>query len=124
MNLIINLSSFTFYLFIYSVKSSFLTTPPQSALVVAFEDTYDLSLLANTLTDQGIDSTLIIPSTTNDIYEYLVEVEVLRVKVFEDESLNPESKALTACEKLLSDKTILKRIQELQPTFTIFPAVR
>lgn len=108
-------------LFICSAGASFLATPPQSALVVAFEDTYDLSLLANTLSDQGIDTTLIVPSTGN-IDENLVEVEVL--KIFYEEEFKPEANALKACEQLLSDKKILKRVRELQPTFTIFPSIR
>lgn len=110
-----------FCLFICSTGASFLATPPQNALVVAFEETYDLSLLANTLSDQGIDTTLIVPSTAN-IYEYMVEVEV--IKISNDDILKPDAKALKLCEQLLSDKKILKRVRELQPTFTIFPSIR
>lgn len=117
------MSSFILNLFICSARASSLTTPPQSALIVAFENTYDLSLLANTLSDQGIDATLIIPSTESDIYENLVEVEVLKI-LEQGESLKPEIKALRLCEQLLTDKKILKKVQELQPTFTIFPAIR
>lgn len=118
------ISSFIFYLCICSARASFLATPPQTALVVAFEDTYDMSLLANTLSDQGIDATLIIPLTASDVYENLVDVQVLKINIFEEEFMKPETKALKACEQLFTDKKILKKIQELQPTFTIFPAIR
>ncbi|XP_017885861.1 UDP-glucuronosyltransferase 2B17-like [Ceratina calcarata] len=105
--------------------SSILTAPPQSAVIVAFEDIYDLSLLANTLSDQGIDATLIIPvSREGELYESLIDVEVLRV-VVEDETLaRPEKKAIQACEALLKDENIAKKLQEIQPTFTVFPALR
>ena len=123
MNIVVIISIFL-YLLTCSAKASFLATPPQTALVVAFEDTYDMSLLANTLSDQGIDATLIIPSTASDVYENLVDVEVLKITIYDEEFMKPEAKALKACEQLLTDKKILKKIQELQPTFTIFPAIR
>ena len=105
--------------------TSTLTTPPQSAVVVAFEDVYDLSLLANTLSDQGIDATLIIPdSYENELYETLIDVEVLTVKLKTEESTSAEKRAVQACEALLTDEGIAKKIQEIQPTFTIFPALR
>lgn len=107
------------------VQSSTLTTPPQSAVVVAFEDIYDLSLLANTLSDQGIDTTLIIPaSNENEVYETLIDVEVLTVKVEIKESTYSEKKTIQICEALLKDEQIAKKIQEIQPTFTVFPALR
>lgn len=107
------------------VQSSTLTTPPQSAVVVAFEDIYDLSLLANTLSDQGIDTTLIIPaSNENEVYETLIDVEVLTVKVEIKESTYSEKKTIQICESLLKDEQIAKKIQEIQPTFTVFPALR
>lgn len=107
------------------VQSSTLTTPPQSAVVVAFEDIYDLSLLANTLSDQGIDTTLIIPaSNENEVYETLIDVEVLMVKVEIKESMYSEEKTIQICEALLKDEQIAKKIQEIQPTFTVFPAIR
>lgn len=107
------------------VQSSTLTTPPQSAVVVAFEDIYDLSLLANTLSDQGIDTTLIIPaSNENEVYETLIDVEVLMVKVEIKESMYSEKKTIQICEALLKDEQIAKKIQEIQPTFTVFPAIR
>ncbi|XP_076170555.1 UDP-glucuronosyltransferase 2B7 [Ptiloglossa arizonensis] len=110
---------------LHIVNSSSLTAPPQSAVVVAFEDIYDLSLLANTLSDQGIDATLIIPAySENDLYETLIDVEVLIVNVIVDESAYLESKAIEACESLLKDELIAKKIQEIQPTFVIFPALR
>ena len=107
------------------VGSSILTAPPQSAVLVAFEDVYDLSLLANTLSDQGIDATLIIPaSSETELYETLIDVEVLTVNVQVEESAYLESKAAQACEALLKDEQIAKKMQEIQPTFTIFPALR
>ncbi|XP_053971741.1 UDP-glucuronosyltransferase 2B19-like [Hylaeus volcanicus] len=107
------------------VSSSSLTAPPQSAVVVAFEDVYDLSLLANTLSDQLIDATLIIPaSKKEDLYETLIDVEVLTVDVQIEESAYPETKAVQACEALLKDGQIAKKIQEIRPTFVIFPALR
>lgn len=107
------------------VQSSTLTTPPQSAVVVAFEDIYDLSLLANTLSDQGIDTTLIIPAfNENEVYETLIDVEVLTVKVEIKESTYSEKKTIQICEALLKDEQIAKKIQEIQPTFTVFPALR
>ncbi|XP_076623308.1 UDP-glucuronosyltransferase 2B19 [Colletes latitarsis] len=110
---------------LHVVSSSTLTAPPQSAVVVAFEDIYDLSLLANTLSDQGIDATLIIPASSEiDLYETLIDVEVLTVDVRVEATAYPESKAIQACETLLKDSQIAKKIQEIQPTFVIFPALR
>lgn len=111
------LSSFT--------NSSILTSPPKSALIIAFENVYDLSLLANTLSDEGIDSTLIIPSYASDeLYNYLVDVEVLHLDVNADKSTNVNTRALEACSSFLKDHEILKKIGEFQPTFTIFSALR
>lgn len=119
---------FALYMCLYLVNNagtSTLTAPPQSAVVVAFEDVYDLSLLANTLSDQGIDATLIIPdSYENELYETLIDVEVLTVKLKTEESTSAEKRAVQACEALLKDEGIAKKIQEIQPTFTIFPALR
>ncbi|XP_031828069.1 uncharacterized protein LOC116425035 [Nomia melanderi] len=109
----------------HAVRGSSLVAPPQSAVVVAFEDVYDLSLLANTLSDQGIDATLIIPGyAEHDVYETLIDVEVLTVTVETEEYAYPESKAIQACEAFLKDEQIAKKISEIQPTFTIFPAFR
>ncbi|XP_011303100.1 UDP-glucuronosyltransferase 1-8 [Fopius arisanus] len=105
-------------------SASTLSAPPQSALVVAFENAYELSLLANTLTDQGIDATMIVASDAGDMYENLVEVEVIKLNVTSRDHDNLEKRALNACEALLGDQKILKRIGEIQPTFTIFPAIR
>lgn len=114
-----------FYLFRVA-SSSTLTAPPLSALIVAFESVYDLSLLANTLSDQGIYATLIIPShATNDLYNNLIDVEVLQLNVDIDKSsVSADTRALEACNSLFRDEEILKKIQEFQPTFTIFPALR
>lgn len=104
-------------------SSSTLTAPPLSALIVAFESVYDLSLLANTLSDQGIDATLIIPTyASNDLYNKLIDVEVLQLDV--DKSVYADKRALETCENLFRDEKILKKVQEFQPTFIIFPALR
>lgn len=106
-------------------SSSTLTAPPLSALIVAFENVYDLSLLANTLSDQGIYATLIIPSyAANDLYNNIVDVEVLQLNVDIDKSMSVDIHALEACNSLFRDEEIFKKIQEFQPTFTIFPALR
>lgn len=113
-----------FYLF-RVISSSTLTAPPLSALIVAFENVYDLSLLANTLSDQGIDTTLIIPSySANDLYNNLIDVEVLKLNVNIDKSTTVDKRALEACDNLFRDDEIFKKIREFQPTFTIFPALR
>jgi len=86
---------------------------------------HDLSLLANTLSDQGIDTTLIIPSyAANDLYNNLIDVEVLQLNVNIDKSMSVDTRALEACNSLFKDEEILKKIQEFQSTFTIFPALR
>ncbi|XP_066603452.1 2-hydroxyacylsphingosine 1-beta-galactosyltransferase-like [Prorops nasuta] len=104
---------------------SILTKPPQSALIVAFEDIYDFSLLANTLSDQGIDSTLLIPSKySKEVYQNLVDVEVIELNCSIDKPLSLNWKALQACESLLQSNELFKRVDELKPTFTIFPALR
>lgn len=111
-----------FYLF-WFVSCSTLTAPPLSALVVAFESVYDLSLLANTLSDQGIDAKLIIPTyAASDLYNKLIDVEVLQLNV--DKSVHDDKHALEMCENLFRDEKIQKEVQEFQPTFTIFPALR
>lgn len=107
-------------------SGSILTAPPVSALIVTFDNVYDTSLLANTLSDQGIDTTLIIPAhTANEIYNNLIDVEVLQLNVNTGvPAYNKEAYALNACDSLLGDQQVLRRVQELQPTFTIFPALR
>lgn len=101
-----------------------LTAPPLSALIIAFESVYDLSLLANTLSDQGIDTSLIVPTyAANDLYNNLIDVEVLQLNV--DKSADKSNiHALEACDSLFRDEEILKKIREFQPTFTIFPILR
>lgn len=102
------------------IHGSTLVAPPLSAVVVAFEDIYDLSLLANSLSDQGIDATLIIPaSSKGELYETLIDVEVLTVNVEAEEFAT-----IQACEALLKDEEIARKIQEIQPIFVIFPAFR
>lgn len=110
--------------FLHCVSASALVSPPKSAVVVAFEDTYDLSLLANTLSDQGIYATLVILQTETKIYEHLIDVEVLRINGTIFGAHNSEARALDACRNLLSDDNILIKMNEIQPTFVIFPAIR
>ena len=103
------------------IHGSTLVAPPLSAVVVAFEDIYDLSLLANSLSDQGIDATLIIPAPSKgELYETLIDVEVLTVNVEAEEF----AITIQACEGLLKDEEVARKIQEIQPIFVIFPAFR
>lgn len=116
---------YTCFCLLRIASSSTLTAPPLSALVIAFENVYDLSLLANTLSDHGIDATLIIPGyAANDLYNKLIDVEVLQLDVSADKPMHASKRSLEVCDSLFRDKEILKRIQEFQPTFTIFPALR
>ncbi|XP_033340704.2 UDP-glucuronosyltransferase 2A3 [Megalopta genalis] len=110
---------------IRTIHGSTLTEPPQSVVVVAFEDVYDLSLLANTLSDEGIDATLIIPEQyQNDLHENLIGVELVLLTVEITKSAYPESKAIQICEAFLKDEQIAKKISEIQPTFVVFPGLR
>ena len=111
-------------LLLHFTKASSLAAPPQSAVVVAFEDVYDLSLLANTISDLGIDTTLVIPHDANDYYEYLVAVEVIKINASLLSSDNKDTRALKLCESFISDFNITKYFQAQQPTFVIFPGVR
>jgi len=102
-----------------------LAAPPLSALIIAFESVYDLSLLANTLSDQGIDTSLIVPTyAANDLYNNLIDVEVLQLNVNIESVDKSNIRALETCDSLFRDEEILKKIRELQPTFTIFPILR
>lgn len=114
-----------FYLFRLT-NGSILTAPPLSALIVTFDNVYDASLLANTLSDQGVDTTLIIPThTAKDLYNNLIDVEVLQLNINTDTSVySKEAYAINACDSLLRDQKVLERVKELQPTFTIFPTLR
>lgn len=112
-------------LYVDLVRGSTLTAPPLSALVVGFEGAYDLSLLANTLSDQGVDVTLVVPEPIADnLYENLIDVDVYRLKVSFEKSEFSEDQALKFCENFLDDKELSRKIQEIQPTFTLFPALR
>ncbi|KAI4496059.1 hypothetical protein M0802_008099 [Mischocyttarus mexicanus] len=107
------------------VHGSSLTTPPLSVLMVGFEDAYDLSLLANTLSDQGIDVTLIIPEQiAHDLYENLIDVEVYQLKASLEKLAYPEDHALKFCESLLKDQELSQKVQELQAAITLVPALR
>lgn len=117
---------FTFlYQFIHFVSCSSLVTPPKSALVIAFEFEYELSSLANTLSDEGINTVLIVSSITRDLSDPLIDVEVIRLNFDDgDNSKSAESRALMACEVLLTDDNVTKKIDDLSPTYVIFPALR
>lgn len=107
------------------IHGSSLTAPPLSVLMVGFEDAYDLSLLANTLSDQGIDVTLIVPEQiANDLYENLIDVEVYQLKASLEKLVYPEDHALKFCESLLKDQELSRKVQELQATITLVPALR
>lgn len=113
-----------FYLF-RAASSSTLTRPPLSALIVAFENVYDLSLLANTLSDQGIDTKLIIPSySANDLYNNLIDVNVWQLDINIDKLVEVDTRALKACNSLFNPRDIIFKTQQFQPTFIIFPALR
>lgn len=115
-----------FYSFQFA-SSSTLTAPPLSALIIAFDNVYDLSLLANTLSDEGIDATLIVPNyAASNVYNNLIDVEVLQLNVDArvDKSMQADARALHTCDSLLRDEEILRKIREFQPTFVIFPALR
>lgn len=104
---------------------SLIATIPQPTVVVAFEDAYDASLLASTLSDEANDVIFItLQSDTNELYENLFGVEVIPLRVNIDNENNAEKAAVAICEAFLKDATIERRIQELQPTFAIFPALR
>lgn len=110
-------------LLICLASASTLTKPPLSALVIAFEKSYEQSLLAYSLSDQGIDTTLIVSSIDHDnMYENLLGIEIIKLNTSSDASV--DKAALRACEALLSDQTILKKVREIQPTFVLFPALR
>ena len=116
-------SIFISFLAFYFASGSSLTQPPQSALVIAFEKSYEQSLLAYTLSDQGIDSTLVVSSLHHDkLYENLQGIEIIKLNVSAQSSVDTES--LSACQALLGDQKILKRVGEIQPTFVLFPALR
>nr|UEN71110.1 UDP-glucosyltransferase 338F1 [Meteorus pulchricornis] len=106
------------------VSASIHIAPQETALVIGFEKLYDISLLANTLSDQGIDSVLIIPTSSENIYDHLIEVEVIKLNVTSSKDAKKEEKALDACEALITNKDILNKVKVIQPTFTIFPALR
>ncbi|XP_046425089.1 UDP-glucuronosyltransferase 1A9 [Neodiprion fabricii] len=111
--------------FVNLISASSLVTPPKSAVVLAFEYEHELSLLANTLSDENINTVLIIPSTSRDLlYDNLIDVEVVEVKVDAALASTKESRALKACESLLSDETIQNLIQEFSPTYVISPGLR
>ncbi|EZA46922.1 hypothetical protein DMN91_004846 [Ooceraea biroi] len=113
-----------FYLFRLA-SSSIMTAPPLSALIVAFDSVYDLSLLANTLSDEGVDATLIVPNyAAGDLYNNLIDVEVLQLDVNIDKSMHADTRALEMCDSFFRDEQVLSKIREFQPTFVIFPALR
>ncbi|XP_016839145.1 UDP-glucuronosyltransferase 1-5 [Nasonia vitripennis] len=109
---------------IHSTAASSLASPPQSAVVVAFEDVYELSLLANTISDLGIETTLVIPANVSNYYEHLVGVDLMTVNASLKADDSDDLKAVKLCESFISDSGIAKHVKSLQPTFIIFPGVR
>lgn len=106
------------------VHGSTLTAPPLSVLVIGFDGAYDLSLLANTLSDQGIDVTLVVPENiTDNLYENLLDVEVYRLKGSHEKSIYSENNALKFCENLFNDQELSKKVQEFRAAVTLFPAL-
>lgn len=113
------------FLMVYGVTGSTLMTPPMSALVVAFEDVYDISLLANTMSDQGIDVSMIIStSSINDLYKNLLDVEIIHLKIPDEELGSLETQALRKCDALYADENIRLKMEQIQPTFIVFPGLR
>jgi len=113
-----------FYLF-HLTSGSTLSSPPLSALIIAFDGVYDLSLLANTLSDEGFYTMLIVPDyAAGDLYNNFVDVEVLQLNVNIDKSARPETRALEACNSFFTDVKVLRQIREFQPTVVVFPALR
>jgi hypothetical protein len=102
-----------------------MSSPPLSALIVAFDGVYDLSLLANTLSDEGFYTMLIVPDyAADDLYNNFIDVEVLQLSVNIDKSARSETRALETCDSFFTDQKVLKQIREFQPTVVIFPALR
>lgn len=120
------LTTFLSIVFVDHVGGSSLTAPPLSVLVIGFEGGYDLSLLANTLSDQGIDVTLVLPENiADDLYENLIDVEVYRLKESrERRTVHPEDEALKFCDSLFDDQELSQKVQEFRATITLFPALR
>lgn len=109
---------------IYQTEASSLVISPQSAVILAFEDAYDLSLLANTISDLAIDTTFIISGDETDYYENMVSVELIKLNVSFQGNENKDVVALRLCENLISNAIVSDYIKNTQPTFAIFPAVR
>ncbi|KAL2735163.1 UDP-glucuronosyltransferase 2B4-like [Vespula squamosa] len=117
--------AYSLIFFVGFVHGSTLTAPPLSVLVIGFESAYDLSLLANTLSDQGIDVTLVIPENiVDDLYENIVDVEIYQLKDSRERSTNPDDNALKFCEILFTDQNLANKIKEIQPAITVFPPLR
>ncbi|XP_046821607.1 UDP-glucuronosyltransferase 2B14-like [Vespa crabro] len=111
--------------FVDFIHGSTLTAPPLSVLVIGFENGYDLSLIANTLSDQGIDVTLVIPENiADDLHENLIDVEVYHLKDPHEKSIYPEDNALKFCESLFNDQELSQKVQEFRATITLFPPLR
>ncbi|XP_014208984.1 UDP-glucuronosyltransferase 1-8-like [Copidosoma floridanum] len=108
-----------------SVASSLLT-PPQLALIVAFEDVYDLSLLANTISGLGIETTLVVSSSgaSYERYENLNGVELISINNTSLGAGDDDDRAVKLCDSFISDINVMQYAQKMQPTFVIFPGVR
>lgn len=113
-------------LLINRATASSLATPSDSAVVIAFEDVYDLSLLAYTISDLGVQTTFVLPSDENNFYERLNETEeVIRVDASHVKPTDTKDvRALKLCDSFLSNRETQRLIQRMEPTFVIFPGVR
>lgn len=111
-------------LLFHSILASTLVVPPKSVMVVAFEDVYEMSLLANTMSDLMMETTLVISSqANNELFEKLVDVEVIKVNT-SNEKINNEISAMKLCENFLTDTNVSWYVDNVKPTFIVFPAVR
>ncbi|XP_058788616.1 UDP-glucuronosyltransferase 1A8-like [Phymastichus coffea] len=113
-------------LLMHCAAASSLAAPPDSAVVIAFEDVYDLSLLAYTISDLGVQTTFVVPSDENNFYERLNETEeVIKVDASHVKSTDTKDvRALKLCESFISHRETQKQIHRFEPTFVIFPGVR
>ncbi|KAL7295191.1 hypothetical protein TKK_0011497 [Trichogramma kaykai] len=110
-------------LFVHSAVASSMIVPPHSAVVFAFEDVYDLSLLAHTLSDQsGVETTLVIAHDEHDFYEHMIDVDIIRINATFKDNNSKEERALKLCDAVVSDNKLKRRLDN--PTFVVFPGMR
>ncbi|XP_015598027.1 UDP-glucuronosyltransferase 2B1 [Cephus cinctus] len=114
------------FTFLCLADASSLASPPKSALVIAFDNVNELSLLANTLSDQGIDTTLVVNSL-EEVYDNLVDVEVYplnKSSLDQNGHQSADRVALQICQTFLTDEKLANKVREILPTFVVFPAWR